>query len=124
MKSYFITIAFALFFIPIFSQPKIEIKDWKKNFGFVKRGDIVELIYEIKNLGTMPLLVFEAEVECSCTTVEFNREPVLPDQFTKVKIIFNTQSVYGRQDRYVYLKTNSKEKQNKLRYKGIVLNAK
>ena len=105
-----------------YSQAKLEIKDSKKSFGFVKKGEVVKLNYEIFNAGTEPLLINNIEIGCSCTTVEYDKKPVLPLQSTTVTVIFDTKTVYDRQDRVVFLQSNDKKSPHKLRYKGVVLN--
>ncbi len=104
------------------AQVKLEIKDSKKSFGFVKKGEVVKLNYEIQNAGTEPLIINNIEVSCSCTSVEYDKKPVLPGQNTIVTVIFDTKTVYDRQDRVVLVHSNDKKSPHKLRYKGIVLN--
>ncbi len=104
------------------SQPQIKVVEPKKNFGWVTRGELVTLDYLIENTGNAPLVITEAEVSCSCTTVEFSREPLLPGQSRTIRVVFNTSSVYGRQDREVLLRSNSAKAPPPLRYKGIVKN--
>lgn len=103
------------------AQAKVEIKDAKKNFGFVKKGEVVKVNYEVKNIGTEPLIITDIEIGCSCTTSEYDKKPIPPGQTTTVTIIFDTHTVYDRQDRTVLLKTNDKSSPHKLRYKGVVL---
>jgi len=105
-----------------FSQAQIKVADDKKNFGFVKRGALVKNEFEITNAGNAPLLINDAEVSCSCTTVEFPKKPILPNETFTVIVNFNTASVYGRQDRIVVLHSNATNSEVKLRYKGIVSN--
>ena len=103
-----------------FSQAKMEITETKKNFGFVKRGEIIKNEFEISNSGNAPLLISDIEVACSCTTVDFSKQPILPGQKAKILVIFNTTTVYGRQDRVVYVTSNDPKGPHKLRYKGTV----
>jgi hypothetical protein len=103
-----------------FSQAKMELSETKKNFGFVKRGEIIKNEYEITNSGNAPLLISDIEVACSCTTVDFPKQPILPGQAAKILVIFNTSTVYGRQDRVVYVNSNDPKGPHKLRYKGTV----
>lgn len=105
-----------------FSQTSLKVTDAKQTFGFVQRGEVVKCVYEIINTGNEPLLLQEAEVSCSCTTVEFSKQPVLPGQKTSVLVLFNTKTVYGRQDRVVLLHSNAINSPAKLRYKGTVSN--
>jgi hypothetical protein len=104
-----------------FSQAKLELKDAKQNFGTVKKGEVVKLDYEFTNTGTEPLIITEAEVSCSCTTVDFPKQPIAPNQSGKVVVSFDTKTVYDRQDRIVLLKSNDPKSPAKVRYKGSVL---
>ena len=117
---------FLLFFLlssslTVFSQAKLEITEAKKNFGTVKRGEITRNEFEITNTGNAPLILTDVEIACSCTTVDFPKQPILPGQKAIVIVIFNTTTVYGRQDRVVYLNSNDPKGPHKLRYKGNVL---
>lgn len=120
--NFFVAVLTIIFCSKGFSQAQIKVTDAKKNFGFVKRGTLVKNEFEITNIGSAPLLINEAEVSCSCTTVEFPKKPVLPNETVSVIVNFNTASVYGRQDRIVLLHSNATNSEVKLRYKGIVSN--
>lgn len=104
-----------------FSQAKIELKEPKKSFGIVKKGEIIKLEYDFTNIGNEPLIITDAEVSCSCTSVEFPKQPIGPNQKGKVIISFDTKTVYDRQDRAVLLMSNDPKSPTKIRYKGIVL---
>lgn len=120
--SFFIAFLFLLFCTKSFSQAQIKVTDAKKNFGFVQRGTLVKNEFEITNTGNAPLIINDAEVSCSCTTVEFPKQPILPNQTVTVNVNFNTTSVYGRQDRVVIIHSNAQNGDAKLRYKGTVSN--
>ena len=107
--------------INVISQPQLKFKNIKKNFGFVKKGEIVFLEYEFTNTGNQPIIITDAKVECSCTIVEFPKFPVAPNQTEKVMVKFDTKSVYDRQDRTVEIISNSKNAIQKIRFKGVVL---
>lgn len=125
MKTHYrltITSLLLLSALNFFSQAKIEIKESKQNFGFVKKGEVVKLKYEISNVGNEPLMINNIDISCSCTTAEFDKKPIPPQQKTVVTIIFDTKTVYDRQDRVVLLHSNDQKSPHKLRYKGVVLN--
>ena len=103
------------------AQAKLEVDDAKKNFGFVKKGEVVKLDYIIKNSGNQPLIITSVEIGCSCTTVNYPKQPIAPNKTETVTIIFDTKTVYDRQDRVILLKSNDKKGIIKLRYKGVVL---
>jgi len=107
--------------LTIHAQAKLSFKDTKKNFGMVKKGEVVKLEFNFTNTGTEPLLITDAKVECSCTKVDFPKQPIAPNQTAKVIVNFDTKSVYDRQDRVVEIISNAKNSNQKIRYKGVVL---
>lgn len=113
-----------LFFIGLvsFAQPQLKFKDLKKNFGFVKKGELVVMEYEFTNNGNQPLLITETKVECSCTNIESPKQPIAPGQSEKIVVKFDTKTVYDRQDRTVEVISNASNSSQKIRFKGVVLN--
>lgn len=116
---------FCLFFLFLsifsFAQPQLKFSDTKKSFGFVKKGEVVSLEYDFVNIGNQPAIITESKVECSCTTVEFPKQPIAPNQSAKIIVKFDTKTVYDRQDRTVEIISNAKNFNQKLRFKGVVL---
>lgn len=104
-----------------YAQSQLKFKDTKKNFGFVKKGEVVTMVYEFTNTGNQPLIITEAKVECSCTTVDFPPHPILPNETGKITVKFDTNSVYDRQDRTVEIKSNAQNSSQNIRFKGVVL---
>jgi hypothetical protein len=103
------------------SQGELKFSEVKKNFGFIKKGELVILNFKFINSGNMPVLISEARAECSCTSVEYPREPILPGQSSVIVVKFDTKSTYDRQDRIVEIQSNAKKSNQKLRFKGVVL---
>ena len=118
-------IFYLLLLLPMLApaQTLVKVKDGKHHFGMVKKGTVVEHAYELTNTSNEPVVITSVEVACSCTTVDFPQAPVLPGQTVRVKIIFNTATLYGRQDREAEVRFN-KGDSLWLRYKCIVTNAK
>jgi hypothetical protein len=103
------------------AQAHLKVTDAKKNFGFVKKGEVVKISYTFTNTGNQPLIITDAKVECSCTTVDFPRQPITPNQTSTITVSFDTKSVYDRQDRTVEIISNAKNSSQKIRFKGVVL---
>lgn len=116
----FLVLLFLTLAIFSFSQAKMEIKDHKKSFGFVKKGDVVKLEYDFTNTGNQPLIITDTEVSCSCTTVDYPKQPIAPNQSGKIIVVFDTKSAYDRQDRDVIVISNDPKSPSKIRYKGFV----
>lgn len=107
--------------INAFAQATIQFKDSKKNFGMVKKGEVVKVAYEFKNSGNSPLIIYDYKVGCSCTEVEFSRDPINPGETSEILVKFDTKSVYDRQDRIIEISSNAKNNIQKIRLKGVVL---
>lgn len=104
-----------------FAQSQLKFTDTKKNFGFVKKGEVVKIEFEFSNTGDQPLIITDAKAECSCTTIDFPKQPIAPKQTAKLTVSFDTKSVYDRQDRIVEVISNAKNPSQKIRFKGVVL---
>lgn len=103
------------------AQARIKFKDTKKSFGFVKKGELVKVEYVFMNSGDQDLRIYEAKAECSCTSVDFPKYAVKPNQTDTIRVYFDTKSVYDRQDRTVELISNAKNASQNIRFKGVVL---
>ena len=114
---------FSLFLLSVvsYAQPQLKFTETKKSFGFVKKGELVTMEFDFTNKGNQPAIITEAKVECSCTSVEFPKQPIAPNQSAKVIVKFDTKSVYDRQDRIVEIVSNAKNSTQKIRFKGVVL---
>jgi len=117
----------AFFLLMFFSLPffkaqntEVTIDNAKQSFETVDQGAVVKLKYVVTNVGTVPLILKDYEVECSCTSAEYATEPVLPGKSVTVYVIFDTKSAYERQDRTVEILSNVKGGFIKVRFKGYV----
>ncbi|HEX7414397.1 MAG TPA: DUF1573 domain-containing protein [Bacteroidia bacterium] len=104
-----------------FAQAQLKFEDAKQNFGFVKKGAQVKLIYAFTNAGNEPLLITDAKAECSCTKVNFPKEPILAGKQGVIEVLFDTSPTYDRQDRTVAIISNDPKSPYKIRFKGVVL---
>lgn len=121
LKTFLLTLLIILGGKDLQAQSKIKFEDAKKNFGFVTKGEIVSIEYNFTNEGTAPLIITESKVECSCTSVEFPKQPIAPKQTGKIIVKFDTKTVYDRQDRIVEIISNASNSPAKIRFKGVVL---
>lgn len=114
---------FCLFFVTVISyaQPQLKFAVNKKKFGFVKKGDVVKIEFNFTNTGNQPLIISAADVECSCTSVDYPEQPIMPKQSSKITVSFDTKNVYDRQDRTVEIISNAKTPKQKISFKGVVL---
>lgn len=108
MKS-IIIILLSLIPVSSFSQGKLEFKKPLYNFGFMREGEVDSTYYEFKNTGDKDAVITEVQVECGCTAAEVTKEPIKPGETGRIKITFNSDQKYGRQERKAKVVTNSGE---------------
>jgi hypothetical protein len=81
----------------------------------------LEHTFVFTNTGTIPLIINDFSVACTCTKVLFSKDPILPGKTGSIKVVFNTEGKYYQQDREILLSVNTKKKVVKLRFKVFVI---
>ena len=104
-----------------FAQIFVEETDF--NFGEVEQGDKAEHIFVFKNIGNIPLILNNVLSTCGCTVPEWPKEPILPQEEGMIKVVFDSSSKIGRQNKVITIRSNSKEGDYRLRISAMVLPA-
>ena len=104
--------------------PEFKFADTKHNFGMVPEGELVHMEYKFSNTGTEPIFITEVKVTCGCTVVDFPKTPIKPGEKGIIKINFDTNGKYDRQDRTVDVISNAIGSPHQIRFKGVVLKKK
>lgn len=74
------------------------------NLGTLKQNKPVTVIALIRNIGEVPLVVYDTRASCGCTSVSYSKELVVPGSSMEIKITYNaedlgyfnkTVSIYG-----------------------------
>jgi hypothetical protein len=78
-------------------MPAFEIKEEIHNFGTLLAGEVAVFTFEYRNNGSGNLEITGAESGCSCLTVEPEKKMILPGDTGRVKVIFDTSGLYGKQ---------------------------
>lgn len=86
--------------------PKIAFNETTHDFGELKKGSKGEVEFEIKNEGTVDLVIIDAKASCGCTVPEKPNEPIKPGKSAKMKVVFSANSL-GAQSKTVTLTTNT-----------------
>ncbi|RNC63491.1 DUF1573 domain-containing protein [Proteiniphilum sp. X52] len=77
------------------------------NLGTLKRGNSTTVTALIRNIGEVPLVVYDTKVSCGCTSINYKKEPALPGSSMEIEITYNaedpgyfhrTVSIYGNMD--------------------------
>ncbi len=120
-----IRVLFALVFINYaafgFSQKAVFfVKKSTYKFHKANEGDTIQHTYLIENRGDADLIIYNYEVECSCTNVFIPKQTIAPGEKGKLIVTFNTDGRPFLQDRKILLITNTKQENEYLRFKVFV----
>lgn len=75
--------------------------------GALKRGNSATVTALIRNIGEVPLVVYDTRASCGCTSVSYKKEPTVPGSSMEMEITYNaeepgyfnrTVSIYGNMD--------------------------
>lgn len=83
-------------------------------------GETLTHNFKFVNTGDAPLVINEAKVTCTCTSINYPKTPIMPTDTAQLVVTFNTSEVYGWQDRIVNIKSNAKSGDKNIRFKVMV----
>ncbi|MBP6090380.1 MAG: DUF1573 domain-containing protein [Crocinitomicaceae bacterium] len=90
-------------------------------FPVTKEGAIIQHTYKVYNKGKAPFQLLNYDVECSCTSVDIEKEQLQPGDSSFITVTFNTEGRVFYQDRVVKLFTSIRKKPYLLRFKVKVI---
>lgn len=100
---------------------QIEITESEFDFGEILEADgPVSHTFEVKNIGTAPLVITRVNASCGCTKPEFSREPIAPGKSTKIKITYNPAGRPGQFVKTIAIYSNGTEGALTVRIRGVV----
>jgi hypothetical protein len=104
-----------------FSQKAVFfVKKSTHRFQKAIEGDTLQHTYLIENRGDTDLIIYNYEVECSCTDVFIPKQTIAPGEKSTLSVTFNTTGRPFLQDRKILLMTNTKQEIEYLRFKVFV----
>ena len=106
-----------------FSQnTSIVIKDNSYIFGNIKESDgIVSHDFYVQNTGLYPLIIKDIRTNCSCTSAEWVKKPIMPNESTKVTISYDPTDRPGNFIQSIAVFTNTHPSTHSLTIRGIVI---
>ncbi|MCG8311137.1 MAG: DUF1573 domain-containing protein [Cytophagales bacterium] len=91
------------------------------DFGDMKQGEKAAHVFQFRNTGNLPLILNNVLSTCGCTVPEWPRIPVYPDSLGQIKVVFDSKSKIGRQNKVITIRSNSRGGDFRLRVAAMVL---
>ncbi len=89
--------------------PQISVQNKEHDFGNIKQGDIVTYAFTLTNNGGDLLKISDIRASCGCTAAKPDKEELAPGETTSLNVKFNSAYKIGKQQKYVYIKSNDPE---------------
>lgn len=77
------------------AQTNLALSEPDFDFGKIKKGDVVNHVFEVTNTGKNPLIISAVQPTCGCTVPEYTKEPILPGKKGKITLTFNSANFDG-----------------------------
>lgn len=80
-----------------------------QDIGKVKQGQVAEVSWRLKNVGTKPLVIAQVTPGCGCTVAEKPEEPIMPGGESVIRAKFNSSGQHaGEHRKYLVVMANTK----------------
>jgi len=103
------------------SGAEFYFKEKSVKFPDTNEGVILTHDFHFTNAGDSPLIISEYKVACTCTQIEFPKEPIAPNSTGIIHLKFNTEGKYGYQFRKIELYSNASKSPVVLSFKVNVI---
>jgi hypothetical protein len=65
------------------------VKESTHDFGKIPQGRPANYVFEVINVGTVPLKLDNVQAACGCTTPQWNQEAIAPGASSKITVGYN-----------------------------------
>lgn len=89
-------------------SPQIKFNKTTHDFGILDKGEKVSVEFEYTNIGNAPLVIMDISSPCGCTALESEAKPLLPNEKSLIKVVFDTTTKRGPQRQPITIVTNEK----------------
>ncbi len=115
----FMFIAFMGFTTHSFAQAGAKFKFLNgetHDFGKIKKGPVANHSFEFENVGSTPLVIVDVKPSCSCTNVDWDKQPIAPGKKGKITLGVKTSELSGVFNKGVYIQSNAITPNGEKRY--------
>jgi hypothetical protein len=99
----------------------IAFNEKKHDFGNIKQNTTNLHIFEFRNSGSNPLIISGAKGSCGCTVPEYPHEPIMPGEWSEIKVEYKPAKQEGPQTKTVTITANTDDPITKLEIRAKVV---
>lgn len=112
-----------LFILPlsVFGQGVFIFDTLEYDFGVVPKGKQVKYAFHFKNQGNQPIVISNVEASCGCTTPNWSKKPIPPQESGFVEVVFDSNDTKGMFVKTIHISSNAYIPQQYLKIKGTVV---
>jgi hypothetical protein len=95
-------------------NPAIAFEKEVHDFGELVDGEKVAYTFKFKNTGDTDLIIKDVKAACGCTTPQWNKNPIKPEQTGKIEVVFDSSGRKGDQQKTIRVFTNAAKQESML----------
>ena len=123
MKKTIALIFVSLFFLSsCINDTTGKILNKKYDFGKIskKEHSYLDVEFELRNTGKIPLIISKVDVSCGCLSVNYSKEPINPGKIRKLVVHIDTKNQYGMFNKVIFINSNAENNLELIRITGEV----
>ncbi len=103
-------------------KPILTFETDSHDFGDIQEKDgKVTYVFNYTNTGASPLVLSQVQASCGCTTPEWTRTPVRPNEKGNIKVTFDPTARPGKFSKTITIQSNAQQPVKTIRIMGNVL---
>jgi hypothetical protein len=104
------------------SMPYIKFTNPIATIGKIMSGEKAGMDFVFFNAGKKSLIILDAKASCGCTVPEWDKNPVLPGEKGKVRVVYDSSGELGMQNKSIRIISNARNNETDLIISAEVLN--
>lgn len=123
MKKLLLSLSVFVFSATLFGQKPDAVAKFTKetiDFGKIKIDNPTTATFVVKNIGTTPLIIEQANPTCGCTIGDYTKSPIAPGKEGWIKATYNAKNL-GAFDKHLTVKFAGIDETKSITIKGEVL---
>ena len=105
------------------TDPIFKFVEETHDFGEIPEDGSVTSEFTFQNIGVTPMIIEAAKASCGCTTPEWPKEPIAPNEFGTIKVSYNTKGRPGAFNKAITITSNAVTPTKRIFIKGNVIPA-